>query len=112
MTSRRHLFWLAFDRAANTLILRRRTQDDIRYMRSPPMGARDETTTSYLHYTYSDRCLVAVGWSGLLPQRAKRRGRKSPGKRAPAKRKAQTARSVVDDNPAQPIQPSQPIQPT
>ena len=76
------------------------------------MGARDETTTSYLHYTYSDRCLVAVGWPGLLPQRAKRRGRKSPGKRAPGKRKAQTARSVGDDNPAQPIQPSQPIQPT
>ena len=58
------------------------------------MGARDETTTSYLHYTYSDRCLVAVGWSGLLPQRAKRRGRKSPGKRAPGKRRAQTASSV------------------
>ena len=104
MTSRRHLFWLAFDRAANTLILRRRTQDDIRYMRSPPMGARDETTTSYLHYTYSDRCLVAVGWSGLLPQRAKRRGKKSPGKRAPAKRKAQTARSAT--NPAQPTHPA------
>ena len=80
---------MAFDRAADTVILRRCKRDDVRYMRSPPMGARDETTTSYLHYTYSDRCLVAVGWSGLLPQRAKRRGKKSPGKRAPAKRKSE-----------------------
>ena len=30
---------MAFDRAADTVILRRCKRDDVRYMRSPPIGA-------------------------------------------------------------------------